>query len=185
MNDFHDLLINRHSIRRYTDQPITAEQRHLILEAALLGPSSKSVRPWQFVVVDDPATLEALSKLKPAYGTSLNAKTPLAVVVGGEAARSDCWIQDASIAANLMQLQAAALGLGACWVEVYHRFAADGRPSQDVVREVLGIPDTIEILCVVTFGYSAETRRPIDPAKLLWSHVHEGRWSEPDGEAAK
>ena len=45
MENFHELLINRRSIRRYTDQPVDPEQVRLILEAALMSPSSKSVRP--------------------------------------------------------------------------------------------------------------------------------------------
>ena len=51
MDSFHDLLINRRSIRRYTSEPVDPQHVRLILEAALMAPSSKSVRPWQFVVV--------------------------------------------------------------------------------------------------------------------------------------
>ena len=28
----------------------------------------------------------------------------------------------------------------------------------------------------MTFGYSAETRKPVDPAKLKWEKVHIGAW---------
>lgn len=41
MENFHELLINRRSIRKYTDQPIDPEQVKQILEAALMGPTSK------------------------------------------------------------------------------------------------------------------------------------------------
>ena len=53
MTSFHDLLINRRSIRRYTDEPVAADDVRLILEAGLMAPTSKSSRSWQFIAVDD------------------------------------------------------------------------------------------------------------------------------------
>ncbi len=51
MENFHDLVINRRSIRRYTDQQLDPEQVKLILEAALMAPTSKNSRSWHFVLV--------------------------------------------------------------------------------------------------------------------------------------
>ena len=44
----HELLLQRHSIRRYTDEPIDAEDVKTILEAGLLAPTSKNGRSWDF-----------------------------------------------------------------------------------------------------------------------------------------
>ena len=57
MENLNRLLLERHSIRRYKDQPVDADSVRTILEAALLAPSSKSARPWEFVVVEDKAVL--------------------------------------------------------------------------------------------------------------------------------
>ncbi|MDE6322289.1 MAG: nitroreductase family protein, partial [Muribaculaceae bacterium] len=54
MTDLHQLLINRRSIRRYTPQPIDPDQVRLILEAALMAPTSKNSRAWQFIAVENP-----------------------------------------------------------------------------------------------------------------------------------
>lgn len=175
MENFHELLINRRSIRRYTDQPVDPEQVRLILEAALMSPSSKSVRPWQFVVVEDKEMLEKLSQCKANYATSI-ASAPLAIVVTADTTRSDIWTEDASIAAILMQLQAADCGLGSCWVEVYQRFTADGIPSDEYVREQLGIPEEFGVLCIITIGHKDEERKPVNTDKLQWEKVHIGFW---------
>lgn len=175
MKDFHDLLINRHSIRKYTDQAVNPEDVKLILEAGLMAPTSKSLRPWRFIVVEDKQMLENLSKCKPNYAASI-ASAPLAIVVVGEVTKSDAWIEDASIAAVFMQLQAADLGLGSCWVEVRDRYRADGEPADDYVRDLLGIPDEFSVLCIVSVGYKNEERRPIDPEKLQWEKVHVEKW---------
>lgn len=88
MTSFHDLITNRRSIRRYTDEEISAEDVKTIMEAALMAPTSKSSRPWQFVIVEDAARLEALSKCKET-GAMPIAKAPLAIVVAVDVEASD------------------------------------------------------------------------------------------------
>lgn len=64
MENMHELLLHRHSIRKYTGEPIPPEDVKQILEAALMAPSSKRSMPWEFVLVEDKATLEELSFCK-------------------------------------------------------------------------------------------------------------------------
>lgn len=175
MENFHELLINRRSIRRYTDQPVDPDQVRLILEAALMAPSSKNMRPWQFVVVEDKEMLDRLSQCKANYATSI-ASAPLAIVVTADTTRSDIWMEDAAIAAIFMQLQATDCGLGSCWVEIFERITADGTPSEEYVRELLGIPEEFGVLCIITVGHKDEERKPINTEKLQWEKVHVGSW---------
>lgn len=177
MESIHQLFLERHSIRRYTDEKIDGEHVKTILEAALLAPTSKSARDWQFVVVEDPEVLEKLSQCKPHGGLPVKG-CAFAVVVTSSPAKSDCFIEDASIAAVFMQLQAADLGIGSCWIQVRGRYAADGEPSEVCIQELLGIPADMPVECIVTFGYSAENRKPVDPSKLLWEKIHLGHWQQ-------
>lgn len=179
MESLHDLLIRRHSIRRYTEEAISAEDVTTILEAALLAPSSKSVRPWQFVLVENKDDLKRLSECK-ANGARPIANCALAVVVCADPSKSDMYLEDVSIAAAYMQLQATALGLGACWIQVRNRFTVDGEDGETIVREVLGIPENIVVECIVTIGHPDEERRPVDPSKLLWEKVHINNWKSQD-----
>lgn len=175
MKDFHEMLLERHSIRRYTEQPLEPEQVKLILEAALLAPSSKSSRPWQFVVVEDKEMLQHLAKCK-IGGTVPVKNCVLAVIVAVDPVKSEAWIEDGAVAASYMQLQAAALGLGSCWVELRGRVGENDEPAEKFVSEALGIPGDFIPMCIVTFGHINEQRRPVDPAKLLWEKVHIGSW---------
>lgn len=179
MESLHELLIRRHSIRRYQDREISAEDVKTIMEAALLAPSSKSVRPWQFVLVDDKDTLAKLAACK-ANGTRPISSCALAIIVTASPEKTDMYIEDMSIAAAYMQLQATALGLGACWIQVRNRFTEDNEDAQDIVRELLGIPHDMIVECIVTVGYPDEERRPVDPSKLLWEKVHIERWKNPE-----
>lgn len=173
--DLHELLLKRHSIRRYTDEPIDGDDVKKILEAALLAPSSKNMRSWQFVVVEDREVIMNLEKLKPSYAAGLKT-APLAVVVTVSPEKSEAYIEDATCAAMFMHLQAAALGLGSCWIQVRGREQENGEPSENFVRDALDIPYDMVVECIMTFGHPAEERKPVDPAKLLWEKVHIGTW---------
>ena len=84
--------------------------------------------------------------------------------------------EDASIAAILMQLQAADLGLGSCWIQVRGRFGAMDEPAEDFVRETLGIPEEMGVLCILSIGHKDEERKPFDEEKMMWEKVHIGKW---------
>ena len=115
MTNFKTLAQTRRSHRKFTSEEIDAEDVKLILRAALMSPTSKGQRAWEFIVVDDKMDLEKLSDAK-AMGGQFLKEAPLAIVVLGDPMVNDCWIEDGSIAAISMQYQAEELGLGSCWV---------------------------------------------------------------------
>lgn len=175
MDNFHELIVHRHSIRRYTPEEISPDDVQLILEAALMAPSSKRSQPWQFVTVEDRKKLELLSYCK-EQGSAPIGKCSLAIVVCADPAVSDVWIEDAAIAATFMQLQAEDLGLGSCWIQIRNRYSGDGEPAEDYVRALLDIPPYMPVLCIVTLGHKDEERKPFNPEKMLWERVHIGKW---------
>ena len=173
--EFHDMLFTRHSIRKYTDEPLDGEHVKLLLEAALLAPSGKSVRPWEFVVVEDKEVLAKMSECRP-FGSGPVAKCKLAIVVCGDPGKTDVWVEDCTIAATYIQLQAEALGLGSCWIQMRSRFDKDNNDSADLIRELLDIPGEQQVECIIVLGHKDEVRRPVDPDKLLWEKVHIGKF---------
>ena len=173
--EFHDMLFTRHSIRKYTDEPLDGEHVKLLLEAALLAPSGKSVRPWEFVVVEDKEVLARMSECRP-FGSGPVAKCKLAIVVCGDPGKTDVWVEDCTIAATYIQLQAEALGLGSCWIQMRGRFDKDNNDSADLIRELLDIPGEQQVECIIVLGHKDEVRRPVDPDKLLWEKVHIGKF---------
>ncbi len=175
MKDFHELLRLRRSTRKFTEQEIASDDVKTIMEAALMAPSSKRSLSWEFVLVEDAEKLERLSVCKD-NGAKLIAGAKLAVVVLGDPMKSDVWIEDASIATTLIQLQAEELGLGSCWVQVRGRYGENGESAEDFVRELLNIPLPMQVLAIIALGHKAETKTPFDPEKAAWEKVHIGQW---------
>jgi len=171
MNNFQQLLLQRRSIRKFREEPLTSDETRLILEAALLSPTSKNHHSWEFVAVENKEMLARLSQCKPHSATFV-ADASLAVVVLGNPLESDPWIEDASIAAINMQLQAEELGIGSCWVQVRNRSYSDTLSSGQYISDLLEIPMPFEVLCIIAFGRKEKERTPADPNNLLWEKVH-------------
>lgn len=175
MTDFKDLAQQRRSHRKFTDEEIDAEDVKLIMRAALMAPTSKGQRAWQFVVVDAPLDIEKLSDAKD-LGSQFMKGAPLAVVVLGDPMQNDCWVEDGSIAAISMQYQAEELGLGSCWVQMRGRGLSDGTSADTVIRGILGIPENLSVLCVIAIGHKADERKPQNEDKLKWENVHADKY---------
>jgi nitroreductase len=171
MTDFKTLAQMRRSHRKFTEQEIDGEDVKLILRAALMSPTSKGQRAWQFVVVDDKTDLEKLSDAKEMGGQLIKGAS-LAIVVLGDPMQNDCWVEDGSIAAISMQYQAEELGLGSCWVQMRGRGLNDGTSADTVIRGILDIPENYNVLCVIAIGHKADDRQPQNEDKLKWENVH-------------
>lgn len=169
--NFKDLVQQRRSHRKFTTQEIDGDDVKTILRAGLMSPTSKGMRAWQFVVVDDKTDLEKLSDAKDMGGQFLR-EAQLAIVVLGDPLQNDCWVEDGSIAAISMQYQAEDLGLGSCWIQMRGRGLTDGTSADTVIQGVLNIPDNLSCLCVLAIGYKADERKPQNEERLKWESVH-------------
>jgi nitroreductase len=85
---------------------------------------------------------------------------------------SDVWIEDASVASLMIQLQAEELGLGSCWIQIRERFAADGTPADELVHAALDMPLQLQTLSIIAIGHKGMERKPFDEAHLQWEKVH-------------
>lgn len=160
-----DNIASRKSVRSYTSEPVPDEMVEKLLRAAMAAPSAMNTQPWEFVVVRDRATLDALGEGL-TYAKMLKEAT-LAVVVCGDKSR-ERWVHDASAATENLLLAAEALGLGAVWT------AADDPVRSSVVRDVLGVPDNMGTLCVIAIGFPSKEEKPKDKWKP--EKIHYEKW---------
>lgn len=171
MEKFSELIQNRRSMRKFTDEELTQEEVVTLLKAALMSPTSKRSNSWQFIAVDDKEVLKELSHCK-EQAASFIADAALAIVVTADPLASDVWIEDASIASIMLQLQAEDLGLGSCWVQIRERFTAASMPSDEFVRGVLDIPLQLQVLSIIAIGHKGMERKPFSEDNLQWEKIH-------------
>lgn len=169
------ILRNRRSVRQFEDRPIEQEKIELLTEALVRSPSSRSINPWEFIVVQDREIIRELSRCKP-HGAGFLAGAPLAVVIMGDTERSDTCVEDCSIAAITLQYGAESLGLRSCWCQIRMRRHAGQRSSEDYVRKLLEIPDHFLVECIIGIGYPAEAKKPHDRGGLDWEKIRHDRF---------
>lgn len=177
MNSFQKLQIKRRSIRKYSEDLLTSDETKMIIEAALLSPTSKNRHSWEFIAIEDKEMLKQLSECKPHSASFVN-EGALAIIVAGNPLLSDAWVEDASIAAINMQMQAESLNIGSCWVQVRSRFYSENVTSGEYINNLLDIPMPIEVLCIIVFGKKEKERTPADINNLFWDKVHIGKFDQ-------
>ncbi len=177
MENFSELIKRRRSMRKFTGEELTQDEVVSLLKAALMSPTSKRSNSWQFVVVDDKSTLELLSKCK-EVGASFLKDAAVGIVVLGDPLASDVWIEDASVASIMIQLQAEDLGLGSCWIQVRERYTATGMSADEFVHGVLDIPLQLQVLSIIAVGHKGMERKPFDEDKLQWEKIHLNKYGE-------
>ena len=151
----------------YTDEPVSEGELQSLLEAGMAAPSASNRKPWHFVVVTDREILGALAAAHP-YGKML-ARAGAAIAVCGDPGISSWWVQDCSAATENILVAAAALGLGAVWL------GSHGKPErEDAIRTVLGIPDEVGVLSLLSIGYPAEQKEP--RTQYDAGRVHRNEW---------
>ena len=169
-----ETLAARTSVRKFDpSKPVSDADVGKILKAAMCAPSAMDRRPWEFVVVRDPAQLAELAKRLPFSRVGNGAQVAIAVcgtTDNGLPGRSkEYWIHDCSAASMNILLAAKGLGLGAVWTGVY-----PGEDRVAAVREVLKIPEGYLPLNLIPIGYPAENPPPKDKWDL--KKVHHDRW---------
>ncbi|BCS96504.1 nitroreductase [Desulfoluna limicola] len=168
---FMKIIRDRRSVRVFEPRPVEEEKVSLLLEAALRSPSSRGLNPWQFVVVTEKKTLEALSVAKP-HGAGFLAGAPLGIVVLADPRRCDVWVEDTSIVATYIQLAAEFIGLKSCWAQIRLREDGQGGMATDRAREILAIPEGLEVASIIGIGYPDEEKKGHPESYLDFSKVH-------------
>jgi len=154
------------AVRQYQDKPIPPEIMRRIVEAAHLSASSMNRQPWHFIAVDDRDILRQLGSI--AQTGPYIAQAPLAVAVCIEDSRFA--VSDASRAAQSMMLTAWSEGIGSNWA---------GFGGLEGAKPILGVPDSLEVLCIIPFGYpprpSGQGKKERKPLGEVASHNRYGQ----------
>jgi nitroreductase len=177
MNNFAELIINRRSVRHYTGEPLLPHEVEQIMKAALMAPTSKNSRSWQFVLVEDREMLKNLAACKVSTASFIE-HCALAVVVTSDPLQSEAHVEDAAIAATYIQLQAEDLGFGSCWCQIKGRETAGGYDSEQYVRDLLDIPLQLSVGSIIAIGHKARVPKPHDESKLRWENLHAGKYRQ-------
>ena len=170
--DVFQCIRSRRTVREYKSDSIPEDVVRKVLQAGRWAPSSSNTQKWHFIVVQDRDTLAALGKIA-THGPFIG-QAPLAIaVVMDDAPRPQL---DAGRALQQMELMAWSEGVGMCFVGVREE------DQQQAVKQLLGIPEAMELITLLPFGYRAEGPKGSGtPRKPMEDIVHWERFGENMG----
>jgi nitroreductase len=155
------------AVRAYRDEPVPPDVVRRIVEAGRLTASSMNRQPWHFIVVEERDTLRQLGAM--ARTGRYIAQAALAVVVAMDQTKFS--VSDGSRAIQSMILTAWSEGVGSNWV---------GFMGFSEIKPLLGIPDELDVLAIVPFGYPAQAvGKGKKQRKPLSEVAHRERFGQP------
>ena len=156
------------AVREFQDKPVPDAVVNKIVESARLTASSKNGQPWHFVIVQNRDTL---TKLGAAITSGpYNAQAAFAIAVAIDKS-SPFGVSDASRAIQSMVLTAWAEGVGSNWT---------GWVGMTEVATLLGIPDTMDVIAVMPFGYDTKERTGGKKKRKALSEIaHREKFGQP------
>lgn len=197
--EFDRAVLRRRMVRNYTGEPVAPEVVERVVRRARRAPSAGFTQGQSFVVVTDPSLRARVAEIagEPAYAARgfdpWISRAPALVVLGTSeeayreryrepdkrepAWRVPWWWVDAGCALMVLLLAAVAEGLAAGFLGI-------GSVARDrELRDLLGIPERVRIVGIVTIGHPAPDRRSRSLARgwrpeeevLHWERWGKGR----------
>lgn len=203
----YKVIFSRRDVRRdFIPDPIPDEVVERILMAGHHAPSVGFMQPWDFILVTDPQTKQAI-KAGYAAASAESAEqfaadkqetyksfklegimeAPLGIcvtcdrqrngpVVIGRTIKPEMDLYSTVCAIQNMWLAARAENLGFGWVSIIH---------DEVLRDTLDIPEEIEIIGYLCLGYVSKFNDKPELEQFGWlpredinSLIHKGKWSQ-------
>lgn len=153
--DFLTLAKERYSVRKFSDRPVEKEKLDLILEAGNVAPTAKNLQPQRIYVLQSEEALKKMNELSPCvfgaktvlvftYNTDEEWQNPLEAGI-----RSG--VEDVSIVASHIMMEAADLGLGTCWCNFF---------PNSKLEEAFDLPKNEKSVLFMPLGYIADNCVP-------------------------
>jgi len=162
--DIYEAIRTRRSVRSYKSDPIPEDVLSRVLEAMRLAPSGCNAQPWKFIIVRDEELRKQL--VGACRGQTFVGEAPVIIVGCGWEDKAypsmgGYWNSlpvDIAIALDHLSLAAASEGLGTCWIGAF---------DEGEVKRILGIPNDVRVISLMTLGYPASIsgktgRKPLD-----------------------
>lgn len=168
--DVMTAIMERRSVRSFTEQPVTDVQVEQILRAGMNAPSAGNAQPWEFVVIRNKETLTKITTINEYAAFAPSAS--VGILACGNLSLEKFkgyWVQDVSAAVENMLLAVHGLGLGAVWTGIY--------PMQDRViafQRLVNTPDEVIPLGLIVIGHTQSMPQPVSRFKP--ERIHNDTW---------
>lgn len=160
----------RQSIRIFTSKPVGQDIVAAILSAGMHAPTAKNKRPYHFIVIQDKPVLSLLARSNP-NATMLESSAGAILICGDKniEGTKEFLFADCAAATQNMLLSIHGLGLGGVWCGV-----APNSDWRKLLIEQFSLPQKLEPISVIAFGWPGETKEPC--CRWESAKIHYEKW---------
>ena len=174
INAVFETIRNRRTVREFQSTPVPIAHITQILDAARFAPTAGNVQPWKFVVIQQRARLDSLSRtLKSSWSERVSAKSDLeeelrkSYIENGQEAIDQIMMApvyvmtfvdtsvypkyavfDGCLAVENLMLAARAMGYGTGFFTTYF--------PEDIVKSFVQAPSNLQFICATPIGIPKE-----------------------------
>lgn len=146
--DVYEAIEKRKSIRKFRPDPVPEDVLKKVLYAATLAPNAFNTEPWGFIIIKDQKIKDQIAKMREKIPRQKEAiiTAPLLIGVCYDNKLGNESLASAYTCIENILLALTSEGLGSVILTFKGR----------KIKELLRIPDNIEIACLIPVGYPAE-----------------------------
>lgn len=174
-NDVVNTIMERRSVRGYTDEPVTEDELYTIVQCGLWAPSGRNNQTTKFAVLRDKELMQRLQK------EALESEDrPSKWLSGGFYYNAPCLIFlydkhgdkwsgiNASLAIENMHLAAHSLGLGSIILGIIKDFMLSEKGEE--WKKILGIPADYDFVLALAVGHKTDNGKvfPRDDGNIVY-----------------
>lgn len=175
MESVLDIFRERRSYRKYNETVIDENLLKQIIEVGITSPTGDNFKTIELILIKEKSMLKKLANIR-KFGTKMLNGAGAAIVVLVNTDKTDLWVEDGAISSSYMHLAADALGIGSCWIQVRARDTLDGGKFEEALKEILGIPDNMKPLCILSLG-NINSRLPAhSKEEINWNKIHHEKY---------
>ncbi len=155
--DAMQCLLERRSIRSFTDKQIEKCDLEKIAKAAYHAPSAMNRQQWQFTVVRKAEVIERLAdclRKKLNRDKGYNFYKPNALILCSIVRDNPHGIEDCAVAMENIMLAAHSLGIGSVWINQFKGVCDDENVRKEL--QAIGVPDNHIVCGTAALGYASE-----------------------------
>lgn len=162
-------ILNRKSVREFTDEKVSMDDLNIIIKAGMSAPSGLNLQPWEFIVFMEEKTLDYMVDLH-EYSKMFKSATA-GILLCADMDKTvkeydELWVQDCSASMENMLLAIESLNLGGVWLAIY--------PVEERCQKLINyfnLPDNIMPFGLIALGHPANqenAKDKWDENKLHW-----------------
>jgi len=161
-------ILNRRSVREYKPDPIPDQYLIEIIKAGQFAPTARHNQAVEFIIVKNQETKDEIFGI---VGQDFVKEAPVLIISVTDTTKTNCPVQDLSVASENMFLQATTFGLGTVWKALKPEFE-----EVEKIKKLLGIPKQYTAINIIPVGYpknksESHTDKDFDNKK-----IHKEKW---------